>query len=305
MRKWLSGFACMFLVLLALPTIAQNHDGCSVGDITERIDNAVTEYKATRNETDAGEALNSAESLSDTIESITDGCSDVLATSTSNNDNTGTGSTTDPFKFNQYADDGTGILLKVSGIARPADQTIRNENRFNDRPNDGEEYVIIFVDIRCTSSRSDNCENNYLDFDLVGDNNVIYEYASVVYDDKLDINLRPGGEGSGSLPFLIESDDTNLQLAFHPSGYFSNEVIYYSAEPSAGDGVIILSTSSLNVRGGPSTNFGLVGSLQNGEEAIAFGRNEDGTWLQLIDGWVFTELVETSGDVMTLPITTE
>jgi hypothetical protein len=41
----------------------------------------------------------------------------------------------------------------------------------------------------------------------------------------------------------------------------------------------------------------IVGNLGADETVIAFGRNADGTWLQISPGWVFTELIATSGDV--------
>lgn len=70
----------------------------------------------------------------------------------------------------------------------------------------------------------------------------------------------------------------------------------------------IVTSSNINVRGGPSTNVGVIASLGQGESAVANGRNEDSSWLriQVPDsaslGWVFAELVSPEGDVSTLSV---
>ena len=61
--------------------------------------------------------------------------------------------------------------------------------------------------------------------------------------------------------------------------------------------VEITANNGINVRGGPSTNAAVIGSLTSGETAVANGRNADSSWLriQLPDsdalGWVFADLV--------------
>lgn len=53
--------------------------------------------------------------------------------------------------------------------------------------------------------------------------------------------------------------------------------------------------SNANLRGGPGTNFNVVGSLQTGEALTFTGRNEAGNWLRLnsegLTAWVFRDLV--------------
>lgn len=304
--KKIAIFSFLVLLTFALMPITAQNDDCDAESIAARVDEAYDSYAGNRDLEDANTALADVESLQETLADITVECSDALAIGSSSGTDGGSGTLIDPFTFNQFADSGDGIFVRVTGLIRPADRTIRNENMFNDRPEDGEEWVIVFVDVRCAESRTETCELNNYNFDLSGDNGIIYEGSFVVYDDILDINVRPGREGSGGLPFLIEDDDTNLALIFYPeSRFFSDGETYYSAEPSAEDGITIISTSGINVRGGPSTGFGVVDSLQSGDQVIAFGRNEDGTWVQIQSGWVFAELVDVSGDVMELPITSE
>ena len=69
--------------------------------------------------------------------------------------------------------------------------------------------------------------------------------------------------------------------------------------------ITIVSTTNLNVRRGPSTNYGVVDGFQRGEEAVAIGRNADGSWVQMNAGWVFAQLVEARGSIRILPVTSE
>lgn len=73
---------------------------------------------------------------------------------------------------------------------------------------------------------------------------------------------------------------------------------------SARDGItIIVSNIAVTVRTGPSVSFGRVGRLQRGAEAVAIGRNKNGTYLQIEDGWILASSIKADGDVMALPIT--
>ncbi len=65
-------------------------------------------------------------------------------------------------------------------------------------------------------------------------------------------------------------------------------------------------TAGVNVRRGPSTLYPVVGSLLAGSELELIGRNQDNSWFQvtygLSNGWIFGQLLTTSGDVNSLPI---
>ncbi len=84
---------------------------------------------------------------------------------------------------------------------------------------------------------------------------------------------------------------------------FGDVEIENAVEPAPDLATIeVTATGGINIRRGPSTNNPVIGSLANGETVIANGRNADATWLriQVPDsdalGWVFAELVTTSGD---------
>ena len=79
--------------------------------------------------------------------------------------------------------------------------------------------------------------------------------------------------------------------------------IEYTTTIGPEDTLIIISTTSLNVRRGPNTTYGVADGFQRGEEAVAIGRDADGVWVQIDAGWVFAQLIETGGSIMTLPVT--
>ncbi len=79
-----------------------------------------------------------------------------------------------------------------------------------------------------------------------------------------------------------------------------------NATDSALTTVEITSKNSINVRSGPSTNYGVIGSLANGETTTANGRSSDSSWLRIHIpdsndvGWVSASLVTLGGDISAL-----
>lgn len=61
-----------------------------------------------------------------------------------------------------------------------------------------------------------------------------------------------------------------------------------------------------NLRGGPGTQYGVVGGLAAGQSLALVGRNAAGDWLLLAGGgverWVFADLVRPAGDAAALPV---
>ncbi len=59
---------------------------------------------------------------------------------------------------------------------------------------------------------------------------------------------------------------------------------------------VVVSAAAVNARGGPGTEYGLVGAVNQGQTFDAIGKNADGTWWQFccVNGeqaWIFGELV--------------
>lgn len=306
MQKLLTNFLLVFILLFTTSTVAQEDETevCSPEDISARVDEVVAAYQAQReNASDKESALDEVDTLQDDLDGIKELCANVSG-NVGNDTDPGSGTLTDPFTFGVKSDTGQGYAITVTGYIRPADQIIRSANMFNDRPEPDQVYVIVNVEVECDESFSGRCEANYLNFELVGDDGTIYTHPYIVLDQELDVNLLAGGRGQGQLPFLISKEDTNLRLIYK-SNFFSHDMVVFQAEPSLANGLQVISTANVNVRSGAGTNFSVSGSLPANTPVIAFARNADGTWLQITDGWVFTELVDFEGDVQSLPVTTQ
>lgn len=88
--------------------------------------------------------------------------------------------------------------------------------------------------------------------------------------------------------------------------------IPHTPTPTDAPEIIEVNTSSgtkVNVRGGPGTNYPIIGQLAPGDEAAVTGFNSDQTWWQINftgaestgTGWVYSDIVEFSGDISDLP----
>jgi len=211
----------------------------------------------------------------------------------------------------EAGDTGQGFTVRVTGLVRPANNVIASQSPFNPAPGSGEEYVVVAVTVECPTT----CDVDYFDFALTGDSGTVYSSARVYYRGRLNVR---GTGGSGDLPFLIRADETNLWLLYLADRLNNVTVTYevggprgtLTAEtlPAAGvtstpeGGVEVIASTNLNVREGPGTQFRIAGSVRTGTALVAYGRNEDGTWLRVVQGWVFAELVTTEADVESLPV---
>ncbi len=75
-----------------------------------------------------------------------------------------------------------------------------------------------------------------------------------------------------------------------------------TATPTPDNTVTVTVLQDMNVRGGPSTNYPIVGSGKAGQSSKLVGRNTDSSWLQVEypspsgTGWVYAKLVQINGD---------
>ena len=311
MRRFFRVLITVLLFVATVPIIAQedieaavpaDSDPCSAGSIIERVDITYTEFQATRSTEDSLAAFNDVENLYNSLGGVLDECRNIVELAASGVVEVGSGTFDDPYAFDYLGDTGQGYLLKIKSIVRPANQYI---SRYATQASVGQEYVAIVVDVECVSPEESFCEISYRNFELTGDNGVVYDYSS---SSSLDVKLRPGGEGNGSVFFLIESDDSNF-LVMYKHGYYGDLVVYRGepvpgqiVEGPAGGGVTVIATTSINVRGGPGTSYRVVGNFQRSQQAAAVGRNSAGSWVQLESGWVFAQLVSVDGDITSLPV---
>jgi len=75
--------------------------------------------------------------------------------------------------------------------------------------------------------------------------------------------------------------------------------------------LVVTAETGINVRASGSDSATIVGGMRGQETAVANGRNADATWIRVqlsednpagdVVGWVFTEVIDFSGDLLNLP----
>jgi hypothetical protein len=294
------------ITLAARPVAAAQEGGqvCTPEYVRERVSRAYEEYRvAQANARTPEAAMRQVEAFREALGGILEFCASMEGAGDPSGDRgPGSGTLNDPYVFGVAGDTGEGFTIQVLSLVRPADREIQRENMFNPRPGADEVYIIVNLRVACVSAP--RCETNYFRFELVGDAGVVYDSPFLVLSNQLDVNLFTGGVTEGRLAFLVRRTDSNLRLLYRPN-MFRDHVVAYAIEPSAGSGIQITAGSTVNIRTRPSTDSSVVGRLTAGQSVIAYGRNANGTWLRIADGWVFAELVTTSGGISSLPETTD
>ncbi|MBN1218697.1 MAG: SH3 domain-containing protein [Anaerolineae bacterium] len=77
----------------------------------------------------------------------------------------------------------------------------------------------------------------------------------------------------------------------------------------ANNTVTVTVNQDMNVRGGPGTNYPVIGTAPAGASSTAVGRNNDASWVQVQyppgsgdTGWVYASLVQIDGDVQAVTV---
>ncbi len=115
--------------------------------------------------------------------------------------------------------DGTQIRV-VSTIA-DAWSLVYAENRYNDPPGEGNRFFMIRLEITNPSDALQSVESSAYDFELIGNNRVVYTSFSEdcgLIPDELNREIFPGGRVEGSVCFEIPEDERGL-LLIHQPGY--------------------------------------------------------------------------------------
>jgi hypothetical protein len=80
-----------------------------------------------------------------------------------------------------------------------------------------------------------------------------------------------------------------------------------ASEQQASGPTATVKGATINIRGGPGTNYPIIGSAKKGQTFEIKGKNADGSWLQICcvkekPGWVSTPLVTVTGDLKAVPV---
>ena len=122
------------------------------------------------------------------------------------------------------------MKFQIIGSTRPANDIIMSGNMFNTEPEEGEEYILIELQIECMKDKDDTCNIYQSSFKLIGDEGVTYDAEWFVSGvDGLLESEEFYGEGlvAGSLPFIIKDIDMDLIFLYEP---FLGDKFYMSVE---------------------------------------------------------------------------
>ena len=107
----------------------------------------------------------------------------------------------------------------ILGSTRPADDIVLSASMFNIEPEAGQEYFFVQIQITCMKSTNQDCSISLFEFKTVGSLGIEYNTEWLVSDvDGLleSTGFYGGTTISGILPFIIQSDDTNILLKYEP-----------------------------------------------------------------------------------------
>ena len=82
-------------------------------------------------------------------------------------------------------------------------------------------------------------------------------------------------------------------------------MLAYSSTAQDSDRIEIIANQNLAIQGEPTFDSDVKGIFESGKSMMAFGRNEDGSWIQVADGWVVSKNVTAKGEINSLPATTK
>ncbi|MDQ7026661.1 MAG: hypothetical protein Q9P44_14025 [Anaerolineae bacterium] len=286
------------ILLLIIPASGAQED-CEAITVAREVDALYNSFLATRGEIDATQMMAAAETFHGSMGDILLRCGST-AVSISNDiagEFSGFGTEQDPYAFGQAGAASNGITIRPIEFIRNAEEILGEDVTVD------EEWVLVTVEIGCPADSLNECEANAQNFRLIADSGIVYDSEFVLgYDDLLDVKMPPGRLRTGSLPFHIASTETSFNVLYYPEGLFGGdeqEITYYRTE----NFVRISATTEVIVRTGPGVRFPPRSSLRQYQEAIAIGRNDNGAWLQIEEGWVFAELVNVEvGNLMWLPV---
>jgi hypothetical protein len=115
------------------------------------------------------------------------------------------------------ADDMSFVVLST---IRPATEIIEMAYVYNEDPESDEEYILVEMQITCLKSSDATCTfNPLINAKVIGSLGVEYDMKWVVVgvEDLLDYTEFYGGATlTGSLPFIISQEETDLILVYEP-----------------------------------------------------------------------------------------
>ena len=126
----------------------------------------------------------------------------------------------DAFPVGEVMKGADGAEIQVLQITADAWPLVLAENRFNDPPEEGIRFFMVRVEVTNPSNALQPIEVSDSDFELIGDNRVIYTWSDDcgLIPDELNREIFPGGREEGNVCFGIPDTEEGLILIYKP-GY--------------------------------------------------------------------------------------
>ena len=114
-----------------------------------------------------------------------------------------------------------GMAFVVTGSTRPATDIIMSGNQFNTRPEAGQEYVMVDLRIVCQKSADEKCNFSSYNLKLLGSSGIQRDPQTLVAGvsgllDSFGTEFFGGAAIEGRIPFIVNSDETDLLLVYSP-----------------------------------------------------------------------------------------
>lgn len=114
-----------------------------------------------------------------------------------------------------------GMAFVVTGSTRPATDIIMAGNQFNTSPEAGQEYVLVSLRITCQKTADEKCDFSAYNMKLLGSSGVQRDSQTIVAGvsglfESFGTEFFGGASIEGSIPFIVNSDETDLLLVYSP-----------------------------------------------------------------------------------------
>jgi len=129
---------------------------------------------------------------------------------------------------------GDGWMMKVVAYTPDANAAVAAENRYNDAPKPGMQYVMATVELTYTDAGKDDKSTPFLvSIKAVGPSNVSYSLSDsmAVAPNALESmkEIFKGGTVTGNIVFAVPSAEANQIILYASAGY-GNDDIYFATK---------------------------------------------------------------------------
>jgi hypothetical protein len=139
-------------------------------------------------------------------------------TSNTTNGTTGAGSRTNPYPAGSTQEIRDG-RFRVNSIQEGMTDEVKAMNMFNTDPDTGQEWVLVDATFFCDLSADRVCNTTAMQFELVGSAGKAYNTELMaVLDRPFGGEVFGGGESTGVIGFIIDSDDSDFLLVIVDGG---------------------------------------------------------------------------------------